>query len=380
MEVNGRIPPRLRWIRETRREQLPVLVWLVAASLSAYLLASRVRSHEFVGLAQALQYEVSASIDGTVDAIPVKLFDAVAVGDVVARLDDRLVEAQLRTATAEASRISAELGAERSRLTAGAGPLAEGYSSDLRRFKIDEEQFALETLSLRVAVESDEVEVERLKVEAARAQALFESGVLGEADRDAAQLAHRRVVVQLARNRDLLERMEGQEQAARHRREDFERSHPSPAGVSPVLQPLVEAVKVQSARLEELRVQMRSLTLRSPIAGEVSQVLCRPGQSVTPGEAVVLISEKIPTEILAYLPEAAAGRVREKTQVLIARRSDPSRQAESYVTRVGATIQATPSQLWRDPQRPEYGLPVSIAVTSALSLTPGEVVFVRTIR
>jgi len=131
--------------------------------------------------------------------------------------------------------------------------------------------------------------------------------------------------------------------------------------------------------LEELRVEQKSHVLRSPVAGEVVQVLARKGQAVAPGDPIVVIAERIPAEIVAYLPEAAAGRLTERSLVTVIRRADPSRSVESVVTRVGSSIEMTPQQLWRDPRVPEYGLPVAIAAAPALALTPGEVVFVRSV-
>lgn len=41
-----------------------VAVWLVAASVVAYMLAGRARTFEYIGIAQALQYEVSSVREG----------------------------------------------------------------------------------------------------------------------------------------------------------------------------------------------------------------------------------------------------------------------------------------------------------------------------
>jgi biotin carboxyl carrier protein len=267
-------------------------------------------------------------------------------------------------------------------MTAGEGPLAEGYNADLRRFQIDEEQLSLQALNIRVQLESDKVEAERLALDSERYGKLFEARLVSEQERENARLAYERIAVRIDRNTELLTQTMDQQADAQRRRKEFERSHPATATAesAPALRPLSEAVKVQASRLEELQIQMQNLILRSPVAGEVSQVLCQQGQAVVPGQAVVVIYEEIPKEVMAYLPESAAGTVRESTRVVLVRRSDPRRSAESYVTRVGAAIEATPQQLWRNPHVPEYGLPVAIAATPALNLTPGEVVFIRSWR
>ena len=372
-------PSRAQRLHEFRRSQAPVIVWLVAAATVAALLAGRVRSHEFIGLARVVQYQVASPVDGRIEVVLVRELEKVEAEDIVVRLDDELLEKRIRTALAEAARLTAELGAERARLTAGGGPLAEGYSADLRRFRMDEAGRELEVLALRATIGTDEVERERLRLEADRADSLLEAGVLSETERDVAKLAHRQMETAVETNKALLASTEEEHRQASLRRQEFERGHSGRNNVEPALLPLEEAVKVQLALLEELRVEQKSHVLRSPVAGEVVQVLARKGQAVAPGDPIVVIAERIPAEIVAYLPEAAAGRLTERSLVTVIRRADPSRSVESVVTRVGSSIEMTPQQLWRDPRVPEYGLPVAIAAAPALALTPGEVVFVRSV-
>jgi len=242
---------------------------------------------------------------------------------------------------------------------------------------MDEESRRLAALSLRVEIDNDRVEAERLRLEAERAEQLFTRGVLSETEKDLARLAAKQVVVRLDRNHDLLARTEEEEHEATRRREEFEQAHPASVHVQPVLAPLEKAIEVQQRLLEELRAEQANLVLRAPVSGQVTQVLCQRGQAVDPAVPIVVIADKEVAEILAYLPEVAAGRVRPKSVVTVARRSDPSRAAESVVTRVGASIEIKPAQLWRDPRVPEYALPVAIAAVPSLGLTPGEVVFVK---
>jgi len=183
------------------------------------------------------------------------------------------------------------------------------------------------------------------------------------------------VDAQLAQNRALLARTEQEMGEAARRRIDFEQGRSG--GVEPALAPLEEAVRVQAGVLEELRVEQASLVLRAPVAGEVSRILCRDGQAVPLGEPVAMIVESVPREIVAYLPERAAGRLKERSVVAVERRGSPGRVAESVVTQVGTSVEATPAQLWRDPRVPEYGIAVAIAAVPALELVPGEVVYVR---
>ena len=374
--------PAIEWptrgaLKDLLHDRLPLFVWLAAALVSGALLVGRAQRHEFIGLASGMQYTVSSPVAGKVETVLVRELEEVQRGEMVARLENEVLRARIQTAIATTKQLTAELEAERARLTAGAGPLAEGYTSDLRRFRMDEESRSLSALSLRVEIEHDQIEYERLRLDADRSEKLFARGILAGAEKDLAQLSAKQVAVRLERNRELLTRTEEEEREASRRREDFERTNPARAQLQPVLAPLEEAIVVQEGLLEELRAEQENLVLRAPVSGQVTQVLCRIGQAVGPAEPIVVISEKSVAEILAYLPETAAGGVRQQSVVTVARRSDPSRVAETVVTRVGASIEAKPPQLWRDPRVPEYGLPVAIAAVPALNLTPGEVVFIK---
>ncbi len=366
-----------RRLADTRRGVVPVVVWCLAALTVAFLLGGRVMQREVVGVAEALRYEVSAAAPGRLDRVLVKPLQKVEAGEVVARLAGEELDAKLKTAGAAVAQLQAELAASRSRFAAGESPLNESYSQALRRFRMDEEQRRLDALSIGVAVETGEVDVERLALELERTERLFAQGLVAEAQRDNARLVHRQARVRLDENRALRAKYDEDRRAAETRRRTFERGRGSAEGVEPALLPLVRAIEVQNAKLDELRVAREQLTLRAPVAGQVTEVLAHAGQAVVAGESVVTVTESLPAEILAWLPETSRRHPKEKDLVRVTRRADTRRAAESVVTRVGASVQALPQQLWRDPRVPEYGVPVAIAATPALALVPGEVVFVR---
>ena len=80
--------PRDQRISDFKVRTLPMLVWVVAATLAVGLLIGRGRRFEYVGLANSLQYEISAAATGTLDTVVVGLYDTVQPGDIVAKMDD----------------------------------------------------------------------------------------------------------------------------------------------------------------------------------------------------------------------------------------------------------------------------------------------------
>ena len=360
-----------------RRRHLPTVVWALCLLVSLWLLAGRAQRFEYVGLAEALSYEVSAATVGRVDVVLVDLYDRVGAGDVVASLDASHVEAQIETANATLSRLRSELEAARVELLAARGQNRAGWVADLRRFQIDEEQRRLDMLALKVEIESDQVEEERLALELKRNLPLLETGIMGQMEYDTLRLAHDEVERRLTENRVLLAKTEEEYEAARTRRVAFEAELPASPEVEPLLQPLRAAVQEETLRLQEIQVERSELILRSPVAGQVNGVLARAGQSVVAGEPIVTITEHAPREIIAYIDESDARRVAQTERVLLTSVGRPETAAESYVVRVGTSLDPLPPRLWFDPARPSYGRAVVIAAVPDLQLTPGERVSVR---
>lgn len=369
--------PRAQRVEDFKRRTLPLLVWSVSAVIVLVMLIGRARSYEYVGLAQALEYEISTTAPATLETVVVDLYDDVGAGDVVAKLDDQPLLASIRTSEATIRQLSAQLAASRTQLQADSGQGMAGWTADLRRFQIDEEQRRLDILSLKVVIESDRVEQERLALELERAETLLSEGLLSKTDHDITRLQHEQVKRRLEDNVVLLAQTEQEFREAQERRRAFEEELPRLPDDESFLGPVQEAIAVESRRLDEIQLLRASMILRSPVVGQVSQILCRRGQSVEPGEPILMIAERTVREIVAFLDEAEGSRVTPNSRVLIASRSGTGTVAESVVVRVGPTVQALPQRLWRDPRVPDYGRAVVIAASPTLGLTPGETVSVK---
>jgi multidrug resistance efflux pump len=364
-------------MEDFKNRTLPVVVWSVAALMVLIMLVGRAQRFDYIGLAQSPEYEISSSADGTIETVVVELFEDVDAGDVVVKLNDEQVMASIRTSEATIRQLNAELDATGAQILAETGQGVADWTADLRRFQIDEEQRRLDILSLRVVIESDQVELERLGLELARADSLLEAGLISRSEFDITRLMYEGVRGRIDENLVLLKQTEQEYRAAQARREAYEIELPSHPQDDPLLQPLREAIAVESRRLHEIELQREALTLRSPVMGRVSQILCRRGQSVVPGEPILMIAEQSVQEIVAYLDEASGMEIRENTPVMVSSRDGSRTVAESVVLRISPSIQALPPRLWTNPRIPDYGRAVVIAATPAMHLTPGELVNVK---
>jgi multidrug resistance efflux pump len=369
--------PKAQRVADFKQRSLPVIVWSVCAVLCVVLLTSRARSFQYIGLAQAPQYEISADANGRIDTLVVGLFQDVQAGEVVATLDESQVLASIATSNARIGKLQADLEAARARVLSGSGSGLADVNADLRRFQIDEEDRRLSALRLRVVIESDEVELNRLRLEVNRNRELLAEGIVGQSFFETIEAAHAVVSTRLTENKILLAQTEQEFQVARQRRADYERELAVVPASEPMLAPLQQAISVEAARLGEIQALRKGLVLRSPVDGRVSQILGRRGQAVVPGEPLLTISERTVSEIVAYLAESDGLRVEEQQPVRLVSHTRPGSVSESVVLRVSPGIEMMPQRLWRNPQVADYGRAVVIAPQPAMHLTPGETIEVR---
>jgi multidrug resistance efflux pump len=369
--------PRPQRIADFKRRQLPLVVWSVAALACVWLLFGRATRIQYLGLARAMQYEVSAQTAGRLETLLVDVYDRVQAGDIVAKLDDSEIAAQIGRSRASIRRLGAELEAARTQLAVDKRIDRAGWHSDLRRFETDVEDRRLEMLALRVTIESDEVEAERLGLEVQRSGPLLEVGLIGQAEYESLRLQRDTVQKRVDESRILLAQTDSEFRMAQARLEAFEREMPVVAEEEPLLRPLREAIDEEQHVLEEIQSRRNATVLRSPVDGQVSSVFCRKGQSIVPGEPILTIADSQVTEIVAYLDEADSARIRDRVPVRVASLSRPASMAESIVLRHGPDVEMLPQRLWREPSVPEYGRAVVIASVPGLGLTPGELLSVK---
>lgn len=357
-----------------KRRRVPLLVWLGAAVIYTFFMVGSGTRYDCVGLALSASHEISAPATGRIESLLVAAYDDVEAGQVLARIDDAEVEARLERSLATIRQLTAELEAARARGRSNRSRDQSEMAGDLRQFQTNEEQRRLKVLELRVTVESDEIQEERLALDQSRSGRLLEEGLIGQAEHDSIRLRHEEVARRNEQNTTLLHQLEQEYASARTRRMQFEQGLPELPEQEPELLPLREAIDVESQRLKEIRARRESLTLRSPVAGHVASVVSREGQTVVPGEPILTVAAHGVTEIVAFLSEADDRTVLPASTVKVSSVKRPGSAAESSVIRAAPGLEILPERLWRDPSIPSYGRAVVIAAAPGLTLLPGELI------
>ena len=221
------------------------------------MLTGRASRFDYFGLARSTQYVVSSSETGQLETLLVDVYD----------------QRRSRRHRGQARRLGGH-GADRAlaghdpsaRRRAGrrAGATASGgqparrssWTNNLRRFKTDEEDRRLAALELRVTIESDEIELERLDLELQRAKPRCSRlGLIDQQEYDSIRLLHDSVRTRMSkRARSCWRRPRANSARPCLRRESFEEglAHDDPRK-SLCCNPLREAIEVENQRLREIQ-------------------------------------------------------------------------------------------------------------------------------
>ena len=368
--------PRAERLRRLRLQAVPLLVWLLAAGAAAVMLLGRAGSAHYPGVGHGLDCQIAAVAAARVEAVLVSLNEPVTASQPVVLLDDTLLNASINTASVNLRKLRADLAASAASLAVD----TDRVVADLLRLQMEEDGRRLDALSLQATLSADTIEIERLGLELQRTRKLARGGLLPQAASDNARLSHDQLQARTRQTQALLAQTEEEWKAARARREAYERRLPSVGAQQKLLVPFQEAIAVAEAEVREIELQRAALVLRSPIAGQVSQIWCTAGQAVTASTPILTIAESAVRDILVYADETSARRIAPGQRVTVTRVAPPVLAASSEVVTVGETVQQLPTRFWRDPRMPRYGRTVVVAPARGLSLGVGELVDVSVSR
>jgi hypothetical protein len=124
-------------------------------------------------------------------------------------------------------------------------------------------------------------------------------------------------------------------------------------------------------------VQYRSLQLRAESTGVVTSILAQPGQSVLPGEALVLLSSATPTQALGWLKQRISHT--EINDLKFNVLSAASQEIPVSLVTMAPVFEQLPQVLWANPSVPEYGQPLLFALPPDTGLLPGEPIVLSTL-
>jgi multidrug resistance efflux pump len=354
------------------------MMFLAAGALTVWLWGQHLSLPNATGEVGAVRVEAVSPSDGrlvAMEAGPIRLYEKVKQGQVVARLDPGPSEASLATLEEELAGLQQELHATQAQVTEQQEARLHAELAQKHRLEQSIEQLQLDIQDRKTLIRSDEVELDRLEEKYDAVEALYNQGV--ESRLELVNIKSQRDVIQkrLEGNREALQEAQQQLTQCQARLREYQLTQA--AQMEKILAPLQAAIETQKKRIDEVRLQIENLVIRAPLDGVVAAIHKWGGQNVLAGDPVLSIASTDTQYILSYIREDAGVKPRVGMPVEISVRNLPRRTALSEVEEVGPQVELVPPHQLRDPQVPEWGLPVRISVPAELDLRPGELVDVQ---
>ncbi len=397
------------------RKAGPPIVWAVVGLWTINAWYAQNNTVQFRGQALNQSWEASGTVAGTLLEMRAELFSPVEEGQVLAILDDAPLLAAMQVSRKEVDRLAAEVDAVQANLKAAAEIEQADWAADLRRFQVDFERAKVRKLDLTLDYSKLDTEFDRqttiaetsksrataledragiLRKEFNRLESLSIRGLGTTTASDTAQadwlkaldekmLVLQQMEVAMARVNKLDQSLkamnfliaENQRQINQGEErllafEETGKNHAPRLG-DPRLAALQAAIKVEDARVDEIVVQRRALTLRAKTSGTVASILAQPGQSILPGEPVLTLVKTNSNRILAWAPNTFATEALLGSRVT-AKKGSSLLSVGATVVDLGPAYEELPRLLWANPTVPEFGRPLLLELESGSDLVPGE--------
>lgn len=351
------------------RGRWPWAIWLVVLGVVAWLFAERNGTPRAMGIAETLQISLGPLEPARVVAIEVQPGQRVAAGQVVARLDTSLIEADMAVIEAEIRRLRGELDKE----------LVVATQDQLElttRLATSAEQASLKLIEARTGEARNRAELAALDAEIGRleqlvAQQLAPVEPLNELKRERAALAEDRSgnerSIRLLEQHvaDSLARLERWRSKSLAFAREHARTGPASSSGDGVeaaevdaatayVQPIHSAMEVQERMLERLQREKDAALLRAPIASRVAAVLLQPGSIADSNLPVLTLMAEQTDRVVAWVGEPEATSLRPGQHALLRPRSGSGPPCRAKVLSLGPAVTLAPERFWPIFDRPWY--------------------------
>lgn len=344
---------------------LAAWIWVGRSGPEALRLSGRIEGYET---------DVGARIGGRVALVTVREGNVVVPGQLLVRLDDDEVRAQLRGAQAlvAASRqreleASSQIQVAQSRIDESR--LNRTQAEEDNRGRLLQARANLATAEARL--EEGQARLRLARVTAGRSEQLTRQGATSQQTLDqdrtgfesaaatvralAREVEAARGALTLAQTSTYNPAIRGTQLEALRRQLDQARA-----------QLKASAAEVRAARADEqqIRAQMAYLTVNAPIRGVVISRSVEPGAVVSNGRTLLTLLDPATVYLRGFIPEGDIGRVRTGQQARVFLDSAPDRPLAARVAEIDAQASFTPENIYFKKDRVRQVFGIKLAITA----------------
>jgi HlyD family secretion protein len=334
---------------------LPLIVLVVLAGVYfGYQHYLSLRPFEWTGTVEARATTVGSRTGGRVKQVIVAEGAHVNAGDPLVVLEAGDLDAQHAMAQAQLEQMQAAL----DKLQKGSRPeeiaqararaaQADAAFAETRHGSRIEEIAAGEARLAQAQATAD-----KAQLDADRSHRLLASEAIPKAEADAADTALKTAVAQRDAQQKILDQLrsgareETKAQAAARAQEASAAAQLVIAG--PRVEDLRAAeaqVHAAKARVEQLDVMLRELTIRAPAASRVESLELRPGDILAPNAPAATLLEDGQLYVRIYVPETQVGRIKLNQTVPVSVDSFPGREFQGKVEHINGKGEYSPRNL-----------------------------------
>ena len=300
------------------------------------------------GYADERVHQIGALSAGRLKALRVSLGQAVRAGDVIAEFDARALELERDRLSAALKQAEAELSAQ----------------LDIERANLQRGQ--LQAVRMHAGEERTRAELRELGKQVNRLESLRAEQLVRASDLEAARQRQRALAA------DLATRPAGTTKSLALM---GLRPRPAPeqeARLQDRLAPYRAALAVQQAALRVVANSLSELVLRAPVDGHISAILQQPGDVLSAGLPVVLLSAPRPGYVVGYVPERQSRRLSLGLRARLRRIGLLSGSLGGQVVELAPALEAAPPRISAKLSLPLYVRRITIRLDDTTPLLPGE--------
>ena len=372
--------PLGKWLRRMHRPFMvgaTLAVWILAIAGAWHLHLRVAATGTITGFADDQPVRIAHLEPGVVRVVHVRLYDAVAGGQILVSMDDRQERIQLATVEQDIERLRAEIVAAEARLSAD-NARAQADVDDLeRRFAVDRERARIDHLSQIVVDARNRIDLRGKTIELEITRDLQDKGASTWRELNDIQTEVDSLQAAISMNVDVLDRLQEAYREADRRWDRYRTRADVVTTYDPVLTPLRLAIDVRSNDLDEIVRRIDTHVLRAPIDGQVTAMSAHPGDYVQAGATLATISPITTNRVTAYLPEQLARSTRVGAPVTVYRLASVERQGRGFpgtIVGLSATVSEAPLRHRRIPTYPVWGRGLTVSLNGDAHLIPGEAV------
>jgi len=373
-----------------RKPNLRVLVPLalagVAVGLGAWYFLSRPATDGLTlsGRIKGYETDVGAKTAGRIDAVTVREGDAVRRGQLLVRIDDAEVRAQLRGAEARLAAARQQAAQAELQISVLAGQVRQAELSLAQargdaRGRIDQAEAQLATTRAQLAQAEAQVSQARSDLRLARVNrgryaALVREGATAQQQFDQAQATFEAAEATLNARLAAVEAARRQVAASEGALVQVRTAALNPdvrtAQLEVTRRQLAQArsqlagsraeVRSAEASRAQIEAQISYLVIKSPIAGVVTARAVEPGAVVTTGKTLLTLLDLDTVYLRGFVPEGQIGRVRVGQKAEVYLDSYPDRPFSGRVAAIDPQASFTPENIYFREERVKQAFGVKI--------------------